>query len=258
MFPIKAVTSGFRNKLAEIEKYNENVKRLIEIEVEIQLAGNNVNQIRILEQERQSIQDLTKRMSIAPIIEAGAYKNLSEGLTELDASITSGKIGEYVEKLSAKLPKGVNTGIDYALVNRSSKIYQVSNRAVQYGDFIGKSIYYDHLISKGLSKEEAISKMNEEFVNFSVPQGRTRSGLESNGLSWFLAFKIRIAKIAMQMMRENPVRALAVNGVLPVEDSPVQDNLFSVAAQGNLDYALGYEMLFGAPELNPWMQMMDW
>ena len=143
------------------------------------------------------------------------------------------------------------------LVSKSTKIYQFANRATQYGDFLAKSIYFDHLISQGLSEADAISKMNEEFVNFSALPGRTRSYLETVGLTWFMAFKIRIAKIALQMIRENPFRALAINSALPDIGSPIQDNILSVTAEGNLDYATGFEMLFSAPELNPWVNLIS-
>lgn len=255
--PLKMIARGTREKLAEAERYNENVVAIQKIDFDIILAGNNVNKIKLLERKKKSIQDLNKRMSIAPMIEAGQYKNLSEGLTEMDVAITSGKIGDYIEKQVDKLPKGLKTAVDVGLISKSTKIYKVANRAVQYGDFIAKSIYYDHLISQGLSKEEALTKINQEFVNFSVPPGRARDGMESLGVSWFLSFKIRIAKIAMNMMREQPVRTMVAQGVIGVEDSPFDDNLFSVLADDRLGYALGWDMLFGSPELIPWVQLMD-
>jgi hypothetical protein len=112
------------------------------------------------------------------------------------------------------------------------------------------------LIAKGFDHDTAIAKMNEEFVNFSVLPGRTRSYLEGVGGTWFFAFKLRIAKIAMQHLRENPVRAFVTGGL--TEDSPIQDNIFSVIADDKLGYSMGYEMLFGAPELNPWVNAADW
>lgn len=152
------------------------------------------------------------------------------------------------------------------IVSKSTKVYQVANRATQYGDFLAKSIYYDYLrgynhrhgqFIDGLSHEEAIARVNEEFVNFSFLPGRVRSGLERYGLMWFMAFKIRIMKIALRQIRENPMRALAVNSLLPDEGSPIQDNLGSVIADGRIDYALGYEMGLNAPSMNPWINLID-
>lgn len=254
--PLKTMKRSFQEKLAEIEAYNNNITKIMELKAMVDFKARDINQKKILMDKIKVLEDLNKKMSIAPMIEAGAYKQLSEGISEFDTSITAGKLGDYVEAQVAKLPSGVRVIAEHALVSKTTKIYQIANRATQYGDFLAKSIYYDHLLTQGLSPDMAVSKINEEFVNFSSQPGRIRSALERNGLSWFMAFKIRIAKIAMQQMRDNPVRALAMN-VVWEGGSPIQDNIFSVMVDGRLDYATGYEMLFAAPELNPWVSLLE-
>lgn len=253
--PNKTIVKSYRTKLAEITEYNKNVTKLIELRAEQRLTPNSRRK-RLLDDKIQVIEDLNARMSIAPMIAAGAYKQLSEGITDVDVAQTNGGLADYMESLADKLPDTVSSVLKIGLVSKSTSIYKAANRATQYGDFLAKSIYYDHLISQGLSEVDAIAKMNEEFVNFSALPGRTRSLLERNGLTWFMNFKIRIAKIAAKQMRENPVRALALNAALDV-GSPIQDNIFSVIGDGRMDYATGYEMLFGAPELNPWVNLMS-
>jgi len=253
--PLKQITKGYRAKLAEAEEFIQNRTKIIDLQQKRKIARND-NQRQIIDDRIQVLQDLNKQMSIAPMIEAGQFKNLSEGITDLDVDISSGRIGDYIEKLSERLPERATDIVKLGLVSKSTKLYQVLNRATQYGDFIAKSIYYDHLISQGLSAEVASAMINEEFVNFSVLPGRVRSGLESNGLTWFMAFKIRILKIAAKQMRDNPVRSLALNAMTDM-NSPISDNILAVIAAGNLDYATGYEMLFDAPELNPWINLLS-
>lgn len=253
--PVKQITKGYRAKLAEAEEFIKNRTKIIDLQQKKKIARND-NQRQILEDRIQVLQDLNMQMSIAPMIEAGQFKQLSEGITDMDVEISSGRIGDYMEKLSERLPERASDIAKVGMVSKSTKLYQVLNRATQYGDFIAKSIYYDHLISQGLSAEVASAMINEEFVNFSVLPGRVRSGLESNGLSWFMAFKLRILKIAAKQMRENPVRSLAINSVVDV-GGPITDNILVVIAEGRLDYATGFEMLFDAPELNPWINLMN-
>ncbi|ACL81406.1 N4 v-RNAP-like protein [Sulfitobacter phage EE36phi1] len=253
--PLKQITKGYRSKLAEAEEFIHNRTKIIDLQQKRIIARND-NQRQIIDDRIQVLEDLNKQMSIAPMIAAGQFKQLSEGITDLDVDISSGRIGDYIEKLSEKLPERAADIAKVGLVSKSTKLYQVLNRATQYGDFIAKSIYYDHLISQGLSAEVASAMVNEEFVNFSVLPGRVRSGLESNGLTWFMAFKIRILKIAAKQMRDNPVRSLALNAMTDM-NSPISDNILAVMAAGNLDYATGYEMLFDAPELNPWINLMN-
>ena len=255
---LKQITSGYPDKLVEVEQYNNNAKKRNLLKTQMLLSGNNSNRVAILQHQIQVIDDQNARMTIAPLIEAGAYKNISEGITDLDVQLVDGKLGEWVENQLNRLPGGVQTIAKYGILAKDTAIYKGANKAVQYGDFIAKAIYYDHLVNQGLDANEAMKKINEEFVNFSVLPGRTRTYLEGLGATWFLSFKIRIMKISMGILRDNPVRALLISSALPDVGSPVGDNLATVVAEGRLDYALGWDMLFGSPELNPWMNMSNW
>jgi hypothetical protein len=253
--PLKQINKGYRAKLAEAEEYVNNRTKIEDLKQKERIA-RNANQKRILQDKIQVLEDLEQRMTIAPLIRAGQFKQLSEGITDVDVELSSGRLGDYVEKMVDKLPESASNLAHVGLVSKSTKLYQVLNRATQYGDFIAKSIYYDHLIDQGLSDEVAQAMINEEFVNYSVLPGRVRSALESNGMTWFMNFKIRILKIAAKQMRDNPVRSLALNMATDV-GGPIEDNLLTVIGEGRLDYSLGFDMLFGAPELNPWMNLIS-
>lgn len=253
--PLKQINKGYRAKLAEAEEYVNNRTKIEDLKQKERIA-RNANQKRILQDKIQVLEDLEQRMTIAPLIRAGQFKQLSEGITDVDVELSSGRLGDYVEKLADKLPESASNLVHLGLVSKSTKLYQVLNRATQYGDFIAKSIYYDHLMNQGLSDEVAQAMINEEFVNYSVLPGRVRSALESNGLTWFMNFKIRILKIAAKQIRDNPVRSLALNMAVDV-GGPIEDNLLTVIGEGRLDYSLGFDMLFGAPELNPWVNLIS-
>ena len=257
----KDLTTGFKAKWAEVDQHNKNVTERINLEAQIQFAGNDKNKVRILEAKIKAIDDLDARMSIAPMIAAGAYKNISEGITDMDTELTGGRMLEWIEKKVDRLPNIAQSATKNMLMSKDTQLYQMSNKAVQYGDFLAKSIYYDHLVDRlGLTPEDAMSKVNEEFVNFSVLPGRMRTYSETIGASWFMSFKIRIAKIALSIAQENPTRAVMTSfgaGYVGL-GSPIGDNLGTVILQDRLDYSLGWDMLWGSAEMNPWMQAVDW
>jgi len=256
--PLKEQLKGYKNKLAEIEKFNLNSKELMRLDTRIQLAGADTNKIRILQSQKQVIMGENARMSVAPLIKAGAYKNISEGLSDMDVEITGGRLGDWVEKKIDSIPNaGVRTIAKYGILSKDTAIYKGANKAVQYGDFLAKAIYYDHLMSKGLSHDDAMKLVNEEFVNFSVLPGRTRQYLEGVGATWFLAFKIRIMKIAMNQIRENPARSLILGATIADYGSPQADNLASVIVDERIGYPLGWDMLFNSPGLNPWVNLTE-
>ena len=256
--PLKTQIASYKAKLSEIEQFNKNRKELIRLDTRIQLAGTDMNKVRILQGQKQVILDQNKRFSVAPLIEAGLYSNISEGITEMDVDLVGGRVGDWIEKQIDSIPnQGVKTIAKYGILSRDTAIYKGANKAVQYGDFIAKGIYYDHLIDKGLSHEDALKVVNEEFVNFLNLPGRTRTYLEGIGATWFLTFKIRIMKIAMNQIRENPARSLLLAATVADFGSPQADNLASVIADDRIGYALGWDMLFGSASLNPWLNLYD-
>jgi hypothetical protein len=253
----KEMLKGYQDKLVEIERFNVNIKRRMELRTKIALAGKDANKKAVLLQQDQVIVDENKRMSIAPLIEAGAYKNISEGITDLDVELTSGRMAEWIEGQVNRLPSKAKTIVKYGFLSKDTAIYKAANKAVQYGDFLAKSIMYDHLLAQGVDPDAAMKKINEEFINFSVLPGRSRQYLESLGATWFLSFKIRAMKVALNILRDNPMRALIVAGTVGEYGSPTNDNLLTVAAQDRLPYALGWSMLLASPGLNPYVNLLE-
>lgn len=152
----------------------------------------------------------------------------------------------------------------YAAITRDTALFKGMSRATQYGDFLAKAVAYDHLIKrKGLTKDQALAKITEEFVNYNLLPGRVRSYAEAMGLTWFSAYKIRSIKVAHRTIRDNPVRAFLMTmggSTLPnipeiSVGSPITDNLVGKAIDGGLGFSVGPGMLFEAPGLHPWVNV---
>lgn len=86
--------------------------------------------------------------------------------------------------------------------------------------------------------------------------------MESIGLMWFMHFKLRSTKVALSILRENPLQAL-IGGIMPIHNTPLgsfgtplQDNIMSKALDGTLGYAFGPRMMLRAPMLNPIAQLL--
>ncbi|MCA1800814.1 MAG: hypothetical protein LC650_05940, partial [Actinobacteria bacterium] len=124
--PVKQQWKGYKDKLSEIEQFNHNRKKLIKLDTQIQLAGTNANRVRILQSQKQVILDENARMTVRPLIEAGAYKNISEGITNLDMEIIDGRIGDWVENQTNRLPTkfGVQAIAKYGLLSKDTALYK--------------------------------------------------------------------------------------------------------------------------------------
>lgn len=261
--PVKDIAKGIPQKTAEINQYMKSRLRQVDAEAELR-ATTNPNQIRKLKAEIQSINDSYKRMSIWPLLEAGEFSSIADaGISRDDLLIPDGKVQEYMQRLADKLPKKLQTAGRYALITKDTALFQGIQKTVEYSDFIAKAIIYDELTKrKGKSKEEALGRVTEEFVNYDRLPGRFRGYMESMGLMWFYNFKIRSTKVAVSMIRNNPVHAaMAMLAPTPTMFGnvglPLQDNLFSAAADGRLDYSIGFGQGLRAHNLNPWMNLVN-
>lgn len=239
----------------EIKKYDENQKLGIKLQADIRAEKDPFTKAR-MEARLESLKAANRRMAIWPLIEAGEYKTISEGLTEADASLREGKFGEWIERKVEELPEGIRTLGKYAVVSKTTALYKGMDKATQYGDFIAKAILYDDMVNRQKKNTaEALSIITEEFVNYDVPAGRSRTFLEEYGLLMFGNYKIRSLKTAVRNLRDNPLRAFMSSmavGNFSFLGSPVSDNLISVAMDGRLENAIGPGMIFRAPTLNPW------
>lgn len=261
--PVKNIAKSIPQKTAEINQYLKSRLRQVDAEAELR-AATNPNQIRKLKAEIQSISDSHKRLSIWPLLEAGEFSSIADaGIGRDDILITEGKLHEYMDKLADKLPKSVRNAGRYALITKDTALFQGIQKTVEYSDFIAKAIIYDDLTQrKGKTREEALGRVTEEFINYDRLPGRFRGYMESMGLMWFYNFKIRSAKVAVSMIRNNPVHAaMAMLAPTPTMFGnvglPIQDNIFSIAAKGGLDYSWGFGQGLRAHNLNPWMNLVN-
>ena len=216
---VRDIAKGFSTKLVEINQYQANDARGIEIRAQMARHRDNPARLRQLKIELQSIEDANKRMSIWPLIEAGEFSTISEGLTEADAAIGEGRWVEWAQNQVDRLPEKLGTLGRYAVISRDTALFKGMSRAVQYGDFLAKAVAYDHLTKREKqSHAEALKTVTEEFVNYNLLPGQVRSYAESMGLTWFWAYKLRSIKVAHRHIRDNPVRALLATlgtGLLP-------------------------------------------
>ena len=262
--PMLNIARALPKKLGEIDSYVKSNLRAIDAEAELRAAAGNPILERKLKAEIQSIEDSHRRLSIWPLIEAGEFSTVADvGQTSEDLELSSGRFVQRIEKWVDSLPESVRNAGRYAFITRDTALFQGLQKSVQYGDFIAKAVLYDDLTKRqGMSKADTLARITEEFVNYDRLPGRFRSYLENMGLLWFYNFKIRISKVAVSTIRNNPVHALVAMG-LPTPDFlgtvglPFQDSLVSKMAEGTLDFSMGPEMGLRAPFLNPWWNLVN-
>lgn len=260
--PLKSIVRGMPRKVAEVDSYVSTRRRQIQVEAELRAAVGNVVAERRLKAEWQSIQDGHKRLSIWPLIQAGEFSSISDAqVSREDLELTQGRLAEFIEGAVSKLPAPIATLGRYGLITKDTALFKGLQKSVEYGDFLAKAILFDDLTKrKQLSKKEALGRITEEFVNYDRLSGRFRATLENLGILWFYNFKLRITKVALSTIRNNPLHALLAMAAPAPElfgsvGLPILDNVFSKAADGSLDFSMGPGQGMNAPGLNPWMNL---
>lgn len=252
--PAANILKGVPKKVAEIESWHKTRIRQIEAEAEL-LATDSILDRKRLEAEIQTIKDSHKRLSIWPLLEAGEFSHISDAGSREDIALSEGRLGEYIEKAVSKLPKSVQTAGRYYLVSKDTALFRALQKSVAYGDFVAKAVLYDDLTQrKGKTTKDALKQITEEFVNYDRLPGRDRAYLENIGLLWFYNFKIRSAKVALSMIRNNPVHSLMALAVpMPIRGTglPLTDNLWYSLFENKLGWSTGFGMAVRAPSLLP-------
>ena len=252
--PVVPIMQGIPKKTAEIESWHRTRIEQMEAEAEL-LATTDPIQRQKLEAKIKTITDSHKRLTIWPLLEAGEFSSISDAGSREDVLLTQGRLSEFVEAQLDKLPGPIKTAGKYAIISKDTALFRALQKTVDYGDFVAKAILYDDLTKrKKMSSKQALAQITEEFVNYDRLPGRDRQYLESIGLLWFWNFKVRSAKIALSMIRNNPAHALLATS-LPTPlygiGLPLEDNLWSSLFDGRLTNSIGFHMGFRAPGLLP-------
>lgn len=253
--PVTKLLQVQARKVAETELYLRHAHRIARIQVEMD-STTDPTKLRALERERQGLHDHNRRLSIWPLIAAGELPTIAEGLTEQDQYTLLGDAMKWLSQKAESLPSGVVTAAKYAVVAKDTALYQGLNRMIQFGDFMAKAALYDHLVEqRGKDPAEALRIISERFVNYNLLAGRSRDYLESMGLTWFMNYKIRIQKVVLSTIRENPLRFLLAGAGAEWLGS---DSLMGASAPAaNWSYALGPGQFLRAHSTIIWNQLFN-
>ena len=258
------IFNGIKRFTLQSETYVRYEKAITEAQIAQRTVNPSSTAYRNYEATIQRLQESINKLEIAPVLRAGEFSTIADlGSTEEDLMLTQGKWGDWLEAQLDKVPSSLKTAAKYAVISKDTSAYKFAEKATQYGDFVAKCILYNHLINKGIDEKTAINRIGEEFIDYDRLPGRTRNFLENWGFVWFMSYKIRTMKIALSILRENPLTALLA-GVIPFTDSfdtPLTANAVSSFFTGSWDYTTGFDSFWNMSTqgimLNPLMNTAD-
>lgn len=242
--------------VSELTTYDKNRNQINILTTQLTLVPKNSNEAKRLSTRVNNLKALNSKLSIWPLIDAGEYGAVAEDI-DLN-NVEGGTWVDAIENAIDKLPTPLRTAGKMAIISRDTALYRLLMKATQYGDFVGKVLIYEQQLQEGKSNKDALNYVTDEFVNYDYLPGRTRSYMDSTGVTMFWNYKVRSVKTAMRMLTNKPVSSLMMMfGALPVADSminagsPITDNIFVKGVAGDLGYSIGWDQVFNSPELIP-------
>lgn len=222
------------------EEYRRNEKIINEYSHYL-AVGHNPQKAGEYQRRISELKDFQARNPVAELIQAGLLPIIAEDLGQQDDYSLKDKMVSKLSQYTDGVPEGVKRAAKEIALSRDSHVYFFLNRSIQYGDFVAKYSMYKQLTTRKnnpLDKESALAQVMSEFINYDVLPSRTRAYLDAMGLTWFLNYKIRIQKIILKTIRENPIRALFLMSHLSSE-SALPNITDANLITGSLDYNIG-------------------
>ena len=255
------IVKGISNKTAELEHYKVIEKQNIQLKSKLITAKSRQERQKLENRLENNLQRV-KTMSIYPMIEAGELSSLADVGDEYNDSIFTGKWADKINEEVAKIPEPIVKAGKWLSVSKDTGLYKLMEKATIYGDFIAKSIYFDKLLGDGVKLENAQRMAMEEFVNYDMMAGRSREYLENMGVIWFYNYKLRTAKIFLDIMLHNPASAIFTQLLIPNaildQGTIVQDNIIGKMASGSLGGTfLPMHFFFSAWNRNPFVELIN-
>lgn len=262
--PVQDIVKLTPRIIKELEQFNKIRQKqvLIEMAINAEKGKEQPSTMRLkalenrLREQKEAVDLLTYSRDL---LKAGEYNTIADlGDVNDDILLSTGKWGDFLENKVKSMPNAIKEVGRQLIITKDTAIYRALEKGTRYGDFIAKTILYHHLQDiKKISKEKALSKVRYEYVNYDMLPGRTREYLENMGLLWFYNYKLRIARTALSMLKENPLASLLYM-ISPISiGTPITDNVVVNTLSGS-GSSVGLK-LFDLPWFNNhlWLNIFD-
>lgn len=215
--------------------------------LEAALSTGTSGDAKATQQRIRQLQDSLARNPAKELIDAGMLPTIVEDVAlEEDPYSYRSKLKEKVDHYTSKLNPTVKQAAAFVYMAPGTSLHTAMSQATQYSDFVARYTLYQHLISDKKapkSKQEALKRISDSFVNYDVPSHRHMQYLNDMGLLMFTKYYLRIQKVIMQMFREHPARAIMMvtldsylSGMQTIVDSSMWGRLGNPLEWGALQY----------------------
>ena len=169
----------------------------------IELTMANGYSTAALLSEYAELKDSIARNPLKDFIEAGMMPTIVNDVSfaKDEFSYKSG-LTKRLEKVSSRIPGGINTAVKNVIVSPDTGLYQFLATAIQQSDFVFKYAVYKQELKAGKSKEEAMRLAREMFIEYDVPTSKGMQFVNDMGVFMYTKFAFRIQRVIAHLIKK--------------------------------------------------------
>ena len=199
-----------------------------------------------LEHEIAVLKDAIEKNPIKDMVEAGLVQTIVEDVeVEDDRFSYKTQFTNWIEDKTQKIPERVREIGKHVVMTHDTPLYQLLYRGTGTSDFAARYVLYKHLTSrtvKPMSKEDALRRVDSEFVNYDNPTHSSIDLMNRLGFAMFTKYYMRIQKVLFTLYREKPLQSLMVSvlgnlldGMQTLSDSAFWNRFGNITSGGILE-----------------------
>ena len=181
-------------------EYQKDMARLNELEAE-----RTANPSGKLNAEYSVVKDSIARNPLKEFIEAGMMPGIVMDVEFIKSEFRhNSDFDKLLIDIEGKLPKSLLKVGKIATVAKGTKMHNFMMNATQQSDFVFKYAVYQQELRKGKTKEAAIRRARDFFVDYDIPTSQGMQFMNDIGIFMFSKFALRIQRVVVTLARENP------------------------------------------------------
>tara|TARA_B100000929_G_scaffold108179_1_gene85729 strand:+ start:37875 stop:47864 length:9990 start_codon:yes stop_codon:yes gene_type:complete len=193
---------------AEYKKMDQELSQL-----QIELASDPRMGRTKKKRKEARIAQLGKEMQLSPVrdlIDEGMFQTIVEDIElETESFTYKSQLEQWVSPITDKVPQSLKDIGNTLFMTHDTKLYRALLDATQLSDFVARYALHKHQLENGMEYNESVTRIVDTFVDYDSPTHVSIQYLNDMGVLMFTKFFIRIQKVILRQIRENPGNVLS-------------------------------------------------
>lgn len=219
--PLVDILKGHKDSFVAMRRYKDQNKELEQLRIKLASASLSANQRLVYERRLTELEDDIANNPVINLIDEGLLSTIVEDVdTEVQEyklrqrvkrKITEVGWADRLEDATNRIPQGLRDVAKEALAMQGSNLYDLLSETAQFSDFGARYVLYKHMTeTKGVDPKVAAGEVMDVFIDYDLPTHQGLQYLNDLGLLMFTKYILRVQKIILKTIKDNPARALVI------------------------------------------------